>query len=289
MPKAMRCDQCGAEVTFDTQKQVMRCEFCGSTYLVETETAVKPWEAEEVIIPFATDEGQVNRYFSDWVKKGLFKPGDLSALLQRSPLQGIYIPTWNYSFEATTNWSGEKRFTRSEPYTDSQGNRQTRSVEYWEPRSGNRHEFYNLFIAASSGLTNEEVMKLAPFPLESAVPYAVEYFAGKQAEVPHKSPDQGWGEAQTQAEESERAAVYREVDRISYFTTQFYNETHRLVYVPIWLSGYYYKQKYYRVLINGRTGEVQGQKPVSAIKVLIAIVLGLAVVAGIILLVSNLK
>lgn len=289
MAKAMRCDQCGAEVTFDTGKQVMRCEFCGSTYLVETETAVKPWQAEEVIIPFSTDEGQVNRYFSDWVKKGLFKPGDLSALLQRSPMQGVYIPTWNYSFEATTNWSGEKRYTRSESYTDSQGNRQTRSVEYWEPRSGNRHEFYNLFIAASSGLTNEEVMKLAPFPLENAVPYAVEYFAGKQAEVPHKSPDQGWGEAQVEAEASERAAVHREVDRISYFTTQFYNETHRLVYVPIWLSGYYYKQKYYRVMINGRTGEVQGQKPVSAIKVLIAIVLGLAIVAGLILLFTQLK
>jgi len=288
--KTVKCNNCGAEVSFDLKTQVLRCEFCGSTYLAEVpQTAAKPWQAEEVIIPLSLTEGDANTKFNEWVKKGLFKPGDLTMMLQRAPLQGIYIPTWNYSFEANTNWAGDKRYTRTISQTNSDGSRSTRTIEEWEPRSGSRHEFYNLFIAASGGLTNQEVDALAPFPLEDAVPYAAEYFAGKQAEVPQKSPEQAWGEAQNIAQEAEERAVRMQVDRITHCSTSFYNEAHRMVYVPIWISGYHYKSKYYRVLINGRTGEVKGKKPVSVLKVLIACGIVAAVIAAIVIIANVVK
>jgi DNA-directed RNA polymerase subunit RPC12/RpoP len=288
--KNMKCESCGAEISFDPRMQVLRCEFCGSTYMAEVPTpttaAAKPWQADEIIIPFSLTEGQANQHFSGWVKKGLFKPNDLGVLLQRAPLKNFYIPTWNYAFEASTNWSGQKRYTRTVSETNSSGQRTSRTIEEWEYRSGTHHDYYNLFIAASSGLTNTEVDKLAPFPLEDAVPFSSDYFAGTQAEVPHKSPDQAWTEAQQVAQAQEQQAVNREIDRINSMNTQFFNETHRLAYVPIFISGYNYKQKYYRVLINGRTGEVQGKKPVSVIKVLIAIGIAVALIAAAIILFS---
>ncbi|MGQ9706676.1 MAG: hypothetical protein ACUVWP_06720 [bacterium] len=59
----------------------------------------------------------------------------------------------------------------------------------------------------------------------------------------------------------------------------YISETHNLVYVPIWFTGYKYKDKYYRVMINGCTKEVVGKKPISAGRVLLAIGIAIAAIA----------
>jgi hypothetical protein len=44
------------------------------------------------------------------------------------------------------------------------------------------------------------------------------------------------------------------------------------VLFPIWISSYTYRGKLYRVLVNGETGKVAGDKPFSRAKVLAAAV-----------------
>jgi DNA-directed RNA polymerase subunit RPC12/RpoP len=275
--KTMQCKNCGANISFDPKLQVMKCEFCGSTYLVETQ--VKPTGADEKVIIFKVDEREANACFDNWVKKGLFKPGDLPRLLTKSPLQGMYIPSWHFLISTNTNWSGEKRTTRTVTERDSQGRAVNRTVEEWQYRNGNRNESYSLFIASSGGLANEEMDALAPFPVEEAVAFTQEYITGKQAEVPVKTVEQALAEAKQMVEAKEKKAVESEVDRITSFNLYYNSETHNLVYVPIWITGYKYKDKYYRVLINGSTKEVVGKKPVSVGRVLIAIGIVVAVIA----------
>jgi len=275
--KTMQCKNCGASVSFDPKLQVMKCEFCGSTYLVETQ--VKPSDAEEKVIIFKVDEREANACFDAWVKKGLFKPSDLPRLLTKSPLQGMYIPSWHFIINTTTSWAGEKKQTRTITERDWQGKTITRTVEEWEQRSGNRNESYSLFITTSGGLTNEELDRLAPFPVEEAIAFTQEYIAGKQAEVPVKSIEQALAEAKQIVETRERRAVESEVDRVTHFSLFYNSESHNLVYVPIWITGYKYKDKYYRVLINGCTKEVVGKKPISAGRVLIAIGIVAVVIA----------
>jgi hypothetical protein len=57
--------------------------------------------------------------------------------------------------------------------------------------------------------------------------------------------------------------------------------------LPIWLSSYRYKEKVFRFLVNGRTGEVQGERPYSWIKILLAAVAAVGVIAGIAALLGN--
>jgi hypothetical protein len=47
------------------------------------------------------------------------------------------------------------------------------------------------------------------------------------------------------------------------------------------MMSYTYHSKLYNVVINGQTGEVQGQSPKSAIKIIAAVLLGIAIVATI--------
>ena len=51
--------------------------------------------------------------------------------------------------------------------------------------------------------------------------------------------------------------------------------------LPVWMLTVTFKNKPYNAVINGVTGEVQGRRPWSWIKITLAILVGVAIVAGI--------
>ena len=57
--------------------------------------------------------------------------------------------------------------------------------------------------------------------------------------------------------------------------------------LPVWLLAYRYHEKIYQVMINATTGEVQGERPYSWIKITLAVLAGLATAAAIFLLVKS--
>jgi len=58
--------------------------------------------------------------------------------------------------------------------------------------------------------------------------------------------------------------------------------TFKHLLLPIYLRAYRSRDKVYQFMVNGRTGEVQGERPWSALKIAAAIAAGLAVIGGII-------
>ncbi|MEL7099895.1 MAG: primosomal protein N' (replication factor Y) - superfamily II helicase, partial [Pseudomonadota bacterium] len=53
------------------------------------------------------------------------------------------------------------------------------------------------------------------------------------------------------------------------------------ILLPVWLAAYKYNGKSYRFVVNGRTGRVQGERPWSAWKIAVAVMIGAALAAGI--------
>jgi hypothetical protein len=281
--KTYECENCGAEVFFDPNLQVMKCDFCGSTFVPEdvgtTDVSI---DEETYIIPFQVEEGEVSKIFQEWIKKGWFKPGDLASTYQRDSFRGIYIPNWYFHFNASVHWSGEKDIRKSRSVTSADGSKRTEHYTETEHRSGSFDDMIELFIPSSRGLSVDEINELAPFPIESSIPFGPEKLTGKQAEKPNLDKDLAWSKAKEKANDIIRDKVQSEVTRINHLDVNLGEPTHRLVYVPTWLFGYKYKGKYYKVMVNGQTGEIQGKKPVSWLKVVIA---GGIVILGIILIV----
>jgi hypothetical protein len=69
--------------------------------------------------------------------------------------------------------------------------------------------------------------------------------------------------------------------RIHAVDTDVRDVTFKHILLPIWMAAYKYRGQTYRFVVNGRTGRVQGERPWSAIKITIAVVLGLLVAAGV--------
>jgi len=69
--------------------------------------------------------------------------------------------------------------------------------------------------------------------------------------------------------------------RIDRVVTTYSATSYKHVLLPIWISSYRFGNKAYRFLVNARTGEVQGDRPYSLVKIALAVIAALLVVAAI--------
>ena len=58
--------------------------------------------------------------------------------------------------------------------------------------------------------------------------------------------------------------------RINSLDTRYGEIRYKHVLLPIWLSAFRFRDKTYRFVVNGRTGEVQGERPYSPFKIALA-------------------
>jgi hypothetical protein len=66
--------------------------------------------------------------------------------------------------------------------------------------------------------------------------------------------------------------------------TQYSNRTFKHILVPVWLVTYLFGTRTYQTLINGYTGEVAGDRPISWAKIFCYIILPILIILAVVLL-----
>ena len=69
--------------------------------------------------------------------------------------------------------------------------------------------------------------------------------------------------------------------RIHSIDTEVSQVTFKHILLPVWLAAYRYRDRSYRVLVNGRSGKVSGERPWSVWKITLAVLAGLAVAGAV--------
>jgi hypothetical protein len=96
---------------------------------------------------------------------------------------------------------------------------------------------------------------------------------------------EGFEKAKARMDVTIRKTVCQDIggnhQRILTLNTRYDNITFKHILLPVWISAFRYNDKTYRFMINGRTGEVQGERPWSWIKITLTVlgVLGAAAAA----------
>ena len=168
------------------------------------------------------------------------------------------------------------------------GSHQERKIR-WSNVSGHvRHVFDDVLVPASetmgpSGQTAEYGGR--SWDLAAMEPYRAEFLAGFRAEAPSVSLEEGYAQANKVMEETLRRDIRFDIggdeQRISWMDARYADITFKHVLLPVWLASYRWNNRPYRVVVNGRTGQVAGERPYSAWKIAFAVVIGLAIAAGI--------
>jgi hypothetical protein len=79
-----------------------------------------------------------------------------------------------------------------------------------------------------------------------------------------------------------RRRIGGDEQRVLSIDTDWSALTYKHVLLPVWMASYRWKQKTYRVVVNAATGEVQGERPWSWLKIALLVLLVAALIAGIV-------
>jgi LSD1 subclass zinc finger protein len=287
----VKCQACGAQTTFNPNVVSEFCPCCGTPLVVKNATSshtIKP----KGILPFSIDQNKAMDDFRNWINKLWFAPNKLKKYASsQEKLTGLYIPYWSYNSETATDYTGERGddYQTTETYTEvvnGESRTNTRTVTHtrWTYTAGHvDNSFHDVLVVASKSLPRKYVEQLEPWDLEHLVPYNDSYLSGFRTESYQENLKEGFDDAKIRMDGEIRSTVCSDIggdhQRVSSMNTVYNDIKFKHLLLPVWISAYSYNDKIYRFMINGRTGEVQGERPYSWIKITLAIVAAIAVVA----------
>jgi DNA-directed RNA polymerase subunit RPC12/RpoP len=280
--KTVECKSCGAVTIYDALETAAVCPFCGSTHVMPnaTENSIAPG----AVCPFSVPKDKAGDYFTKWLKKKLFTPRKAKQSAQPEAFQGVYLPYWTFDAQTTNNFTARVGYNRTVKRGDK-----TETVTDWHSVSGVYQEFFDdETVMASKRHADSGVKQCEPFNFSKMVPYSPQVVAGFAAERYSIGLKDGWEEAQKKIQSKLRTDISQyakgkwradKVDSLR-FSTLYSKITYKYLLMPVWISSFKFKEKVYQFVVNGQTGKVGGKAPVSALRVILAVLLGIGVCVG---------
>lgn len=268
---SVSCTSCNAHIEPPAAKEAFPCPYCGSSIVVKagSEKLIKP----QSLLPFKIRRDQATEMFRKWLHTRWFAPNALKKFARlEDRLQGLYTPYWTFDADTASRYTGQ----RGDTYVVRVGKR-TQTRIRWRPAAGAvSRKFDDTLVVGSTSLPRGLAEQLEPWDTGALVPYADEYLSGFLAERYQIDLRGGWSRAVERMDEVIRQDVKRAIggdhQRIHTLSTHHSNVTYKHVLLPMWICSYRFKDKVYRFLVNARTGEVQGQRPWSVIKIALAVI-----------------
>lgn len=275
----VKCNNCGASTTLKPNITSDNCAFCASPLVIQggtTSTLIKP----KYVLPFKIDDKDAHQIFVKWIHGLWFAPNDLKKYASvNEKLKGLYMPYWTYDAHSTTTYEGE----RGEYYYEGSGKNRTRKTRWYTASGTVKNSFDDVCVLASHSLPDHVTRSLEPWDLHNLVPYNEGYISGFQTECYQTEVEKGFEVAKGVMEDAIKITIRNHIggddQRINRMHVVHRDIKFKHILLPLWISAYQYNKKVYRFIINGRTGEVQGQRPYSAIKIALAVIATLSIIA----------
>ncbi len=279
--KEVVCQNCGGHTTFTGSLTATRCPYCATPIQRDDIQDAPARLAVDGVLPFQVDRPTAEDQIEKWIKSRWFAPNEFKKYATTGSFTSVYCAYFTYDAFTTTRYTG----MRGDHYTVTVGSGENRRTEVrtrWRPAAGTvRNNFDDLPVLANEGLERRHVQALEPWPTNDARPFNAEFIAGHLCRTYDHDVADCFGIAKQRMEDEIRDDVRRDiggdVQRISSMGVHYEDIRYKHLLLPVWLLTVLYEQRPFQVFINGVTGEVQGQRPYSKIKIAAAVLVALIV------------
>lgn len=282
--KEVVCQNCGGHTTFTGSLTATRCPYC-ATPIQRDDVHDAPARLNvDGVLPFGVDQTQADAAIGKWIQSRWFAPSEFKKYATKGSFTSVYCAYFTFDADTTTDYRGQ----RGDNYTVTVGSGENRRTEVrtrWTNVAGTVGEtFDDLPVFANEGLDRAKVQALEPWPTQDARPYNAEFVAGHLCRTYDLDLPDCFGVAKGRMTDEIRDSIRRDIggdhQRIGWMSTTWDDLTYKHLLLPIWLLTVLYAGKPFQVVINGVTGEVQGQRPYSAIKIAAAVFVAAVVAIG---------
>lgn len=280
----VKCQSCGATVTFTPPEVAGQCDFCGVQIVAQPKSA-DPMLAPEGVLPFRITQEQADSGLRQWLQSRWFAPNALKHFARPEAIDGVYLPFWTYDTNTISYYAGERGeyyyTTQTHSRTDSRGRRVARRTQVrhtrWHPASGTvTRWFEDVLVPATVSLKQNRLEALEPWDLAELKPYDPGYLSGFKAQRYQVELAQGFERVQQIAigviHGDVRSDIGGDEQRIHNIATHYSGITFKHLLLPVYAGAYRFNQQVYQIVVNGRTGEIQGDRPYSSWKIALLVI-----------------
>jgi len=288
---SVQCGSCAALVEPSPSQEAFPCPYCGSSIVARATSTrlIKP----TALLPFKIDRNHATELFREWIKGLWFAPDALKRMARLDGrLQGLYAPYWTYDADTVSTYTGQRgdNYTVTRTRTVTRDGRTVTETYQdteirWSAASGRvARAFDDMLVVGSTSLPRDLAEELEPWDLTNLVAYADEYLSGFTAERYQIDVKAGWNRATERMDDVIRGDVRHDIggdhQRILSLNTRHRDITFKHVLLPMWICSYRYRERVFRFLVNARSGEVQGQRPWSWVKITLSVIAAAALALG---------
>lgn len=257
------CPQCGAQIVTDETTAASFCVFCQSAAIFpgKLKGAFRPAK----VIPFQKSKEDAEEAFRRFCSKKPLLPRDFCAPDRVEKITGVYVPFW--LFDCDTEASLSASGTRITTWSDSQYH-YTKTDYYQIDRAG-RMRFAKIPADGSVKMDDALMDSIEPYDFSKMVDFTPAYLAGFLAERYDEGSEAVFPRVKTRVEQSAESALRGTVSGYTGFVVQqrhieIGGQSCENVLLPVWMLMSRYKDKDYLFAMNGQTGKIVGDLPISA-------------------------
>ncbi len=267
------CPSCGAEIIVEKSTAADFCYYCHNPVVLSDKLSgnFKPSK----IVPFKISREEAKEQFLRYARKKWFCPGDYFSTANSEKITGVYYPFWvtdadtharldTTAYKVRTWTSGDYRYTETSRYDVKRG--------------GNIH-FEDITSSAISEEDKKMLEGILPYPVDEHKDFAIPYLQGFMAKKRDVDRDMLTSEVRGKMNLYSEQMLRDTIRGYSTVTTDSMNvnikSSHwEYTLMPIWILTYTKNRKTYVYAMNGSTGKIYGELPVSPLKLAL---LGVAV------------
>lgn len=258
-----RCPQCGGEITSTDETAAGFCSYCGSPNVLESRVSRE--KRPQYIIPFKKTKQECVNLFEKFIKKSVFAPKSYRQAGRADSFRGIYMPYWMYDMSQVGPVSiATSKSHRSGDYIITDHYRMT----------GDMNNHYNgVSYDASSSFADDISSQIAPYEVKDVTAFSPSFLSGYYADI----ADVPAGIYDSAAKDIAKEGTYNYLRNYSPMKSQHFDDskekikkrlntkidaTHSAM-LPVWFMSYRNRDRVAYATVNGQTGKVKADVPVS--------------------------
>lgn len=262
------CPQCGGEILSTDNTAAGFCSFCGASTILTSRISRE--KKPNYIIPFQKTKEDCKSEYQKLMRRFIYAPNALKDPDRINGFRGIYMPYWVYFFSQKT-------------HLKLKGSTESRKGDYVYTKhydlTGDLDAYYKgINYDGSSSFSDNISESIAPYDVKHMKEFTPSIFSGFYADTNDLGKELYSDDARAIADDETYKFVKKQKDFVRYgasvpsnkasvFNTK--EEAVDLAMFPVWFMSYKNGDRVAYATINGQTGKIFADLPVSIPKYLV--------------------
>ena len=256
------CPSCGAQLICEESTAAASCPYCGNPTVVPGQFlgALRP----DFIVPFKLSKEEAVKALKSHYKGKFFLPKSFISENHVQEIRGIYVPFWMFDGEA----EGDAHYEAARSRTYRSGDYEITETKHYDVYRAGTVTFEKVPVDASSKMPDGHMDSIEPYDYKELKPFSTAYLPGFLADKFDVTVEQSRQRADQRCEGTLASALRGTVKRYDLCVlreSSVHLRRGKVHYalMPVWMLNTKWHGKDFIFAMNGQTGKLVGDLPVS--------------------------